>query len=60
MPQTIGERILDILDEVLWEDEGQQRFEAMYLGGAEPISMGPFANCHWCLDRPSAECPACG
>jgi hypothetical protein len=35
--QTIGERILDILDEVLLEDAGVQRFEALYLGGEEPL-----------------------
>jgi hypothetical protein len=29
---TIGDSILSILDDVLWEDCGQMRFEALYLG----------------------------
>lgn len=35
---TIGNEILDILDQVLIEDLGEQRFECLYLGGDEPLS----------------------
>jgi hypothetical protein len=34
---SIGEHILDILDEVLLEDAGVQRFDALYLGCEEPL-----------------------
>ena len=35
--QTVGERILDLLDEVLLEECATSRFEALYLGGPEPL-----------------------
>jgi hypothetical protein len=35
---SVGDDILDILDEVLWEECGIMRFEALYLGGDEPLS----------------------
>ncbi len=34
---TIADEILDILDRVLYEDMGLQRFEALYFGGEEPL-----------------------
>lgn len=35
---TVGEAILEILNEALLEECGVTRFEALYLGGDEPLS----------------------